>query len=189
MMTKVQHIPGEIRQAKAIGSIAMVFVLVSFSMLFATLFMGYAALRTSAPVWPPMGMDNLPMLYPILSTIFIAISSLCWNMFEKTLKQSWVLATLVLGLAFTASQFALWSELKLHGILAGTGVFASVIYSFTWIHMAHIVAALALLIWPIVWVKKDQVTDIRAVKITSIGKFWHFLGIIWALMFVTLFVL
>lgn len=188
-MTKVEHIPGEIRQAKAIGSITMVFVLVSFSMLFATLFMGYAALRSSAPVWPPMGMDNLPMLYPILSTVFIGLSSLTWNLFEKKLTLKWVLITLVLGLAFSASQFGLWSELKHQGIFAGTGVFASIIYSFTWIHMAHIVAALALLFWPIVWVKKNQVSDLRAVKITSIGKFWHFLGIIWALMFVTLFVL
>ena len=188
-MTKTQHIPGEIREAKAIGNIAMVFVLVSFSMLFATLFMGYAALRSSAPVWPPMGMTNLPMLYPIMSTVFIALSSLTWNQFEKTVALKWVVMTLALGLAFTASQFGLWSQLKDLGILAGTGVFASIIYTFTWIHVAHIVAALALLIWPIIWVKKNEVTDVRVVKISSIGKFWHFLGIIWALMFVTLFVL
>lgn len=184
----LQH-SGNIREAKAIGSIAMVFVLVSFSMLFATLFLGYAALRSSAPVWPPMGMDKLPMALPILSTAFISASSLTWMMFERTFKTGWVLSTLALGLAFTASQFGLWNELSHQGILAGTGVFASVIYSFTWIHVAHIAMGIILLMWPLYWSHKKMVNDIRSVKIASIGKFWHFLGLIWGVMFITLFVL
>ncbi|MBH48131.1 MAG: hypothetical protein CME71_08170 [Halobacteriovorax sp.] len=189
MSTQTNHIPGTIREAKAIGSIAMVFVLVSFSMLFATLFMGYAALRNSAPVWPPSGMTNLPLLLPILSTVFIGLSSLTWLKFEQTLKSIWVQLTLVLGLAFTASQFALWAKLKQQGIFADTGVYASIIYTFTWIHVAHIAAAIILLLWPLYWARKNLINDLRAVKIVSIGKFWHFLGLIWGVMFVTLFVL
>tara|TARA_R110000868_G_scaffold99206_7_gene273176 strand:+ start:110 stop:679 length:570 start_codon:yes stop_codon:yes gene_type:complete len=189
MTTQTNHIPGNIREAKAIGSIAMVFVLVSFSMLFATLFMGYAALRNNAPVWPPMGMDNLPLMLPVMSTVLIGLSSLTWLKFEQSFKPIWVWLTLALGLGFTGSQFALWANLKQQGIFANTGVFASIIYTFTWIHVAHIALAIVLLMWPIYWSRKNIVNDVRAVKIVSIGKFWHFLGLIWGVMFVTLFVL
>lgn len=180
---------GDVREAKVVAGISMLLVLVSFSMLFATLFLGYAALRLTAPVWPPMGMTDLPLALPLVSTAFIALSSLTWMFFENSKKPLWVVLTLVLGLAFTASQFALWADLKEHGIYASTGTFASIIYAFTWIHAAHIVAALLLLLWPITWSLKQTITDVREVKIASIGKFWHFLGIIWILMFVSLFLI
>lgn len=189
VQTQTIHPAPSIREAKAIGGIAMVMVLVSFSMLFATLFMGYIALRTSAPVWPPMGMTDLPLLLPTLSTITIVLSSLAWVRFEQTQKLTWSLTTFLLGLAFTICQFLLWSQLKAQGIYADTGVFASLIYSFTWIHAAHIGLALILLVWPMYWSSKQMITDVRTVKIASIGKFWHFLGIIWILMFISLFLL
>lgn len=176
-----------VRQAQAVASISMVLVLVSFSMLFATLFLGYAALRFTAPVWPPMGMNDLPMAVPLVSTAFIALSSLTWMLFENSKRTLWGVLTFVLGLAFTVSQFVLWADLKTLGIYASTGTFASIIYAFTWVHVAHIVAALLLLLWPITWSVKQSITDVRAVKVASIGKFWHFLGIIWFLMFISLF--
>lgn len=176
-------------QTRAIANIAMVMVLVTFSMLFATLFMGYVALRTTAPVWPPMGMNDLPLLWPIISTVVIVLSSFTWMKFERTQKFSWMGTTFVLGLIFSVSQFLLWNSLKHQGILADTGVYASIIYSFTWIHAAHIGLALILLLWPLVWSYKNTITDTRVVKIESIGKFWHFLGIVWILMFISLFLI
>ena len=176
-----------VREAKAIAGISMVLVLVSFSMLFATLFLGYAALRFTAPVWPPMGMTDLPMAVPLVSTALIALSSLTWMLFENSKRRLWILLTFALGLGFTISQFVLWADLKQLGIYASTGTFASIIYAFTWIHAAHIIAALLLLLWPITWSVKQTITEVRTVKVASIGKFWHFLGIIWFLMFISLF--
>ena len=49
---------------KIVSSIAMTIVLISFSMLFASLFMGYAVYRIQNPVWPPMGMQRVPTSVP-----------------------------------------------------------------------------------------------------------------------------
>ena len=50
-------------------------VLLSGTMLFATLFMGYAIYRTSATYWPPLGIPKIGLLIPFLSTVIIVVSS------------------------------------------------------------------------------------------------------------------
>ena len=98
-----------------------------------------------------------------------------------------LMVTLVLGFAFMASQAIFWNQLKSHGILVSSGIFPSIIYAFTWIHAAHIVAGLGLLLWLYGTLKTPN--SMTAVKVSNIGKFWHFLGIVWLIMFVTIFVL
>ena len=54
-----------------ISSVGMSVALVSFAMLFATLMMGFAMFRFSAPVWPPNGMMRPSLLLPGLSSLCI----------------------------------------------------------------------------------------------------------------------
>ncbi len=177
---------------KVISSIAMIVTLVSFGMLFLTLMMGFAIYRFTAPVWPPAGMGKPSLLIPSISTLVIVLSSILYMSFEKNVEKgvadkknlTW---TLILGVAFMASQFLFWNQLKSHGIFVSSGIFASILYAFTWIHAAHIVAGLGLLVW--LYSALKAADSMTFVKVSSIGKFWHFLGIVWIIMFVTIFVL
>jgi len=177
---------------KVISSVGMIVTLVSFGMLFLTLMMAFALYRFTAPVWPPAGMTRPDLLLPTLSTLMIFLSSFFYVKFEKNTSTGVVdkknlTLTLVLGLAFMTSQFLFWSHLKSQGIFVSSGVFASIIYAFTWIHAAHIVVGLALLVW--LFGALNSGDKLAAVKVSSVGKFWHFLGIVWLIMFVTIFVL
>lgn len=177
---------------KIISSVAMVVTLVSFGMLFLTLMMAFALFRFTSPVWPPAGMERPDLLLPAMSTLLIAVSSAFYMYFEKQMHlgradKRALLCTTILGFAFMVSQFLFWNHLKSQGIFASSGIFPSIIYAFTWIHAAHIVAGLGLLMWLYGTLKTpDRMT---AVKTANIGKFWHFLGIVWLIMFVTIFVL
>lgn len=177
---------------KVISSIAMTVTLVSFGMLFLTLMMSFALYRFTAPVWPPAGMEKPSLLWPMISTVLIGISSFVFNIFEQSIEkgkkeQLHLTLTLLLGLAFMASQFIFWNELKSHGIYVSSGIFPSILYAFTWIHAAHIVAGLLLLVWLYKVVSDGK--SMTIVKVANVGKFWHFLGIVWLIMFVTIFVL
>lgn len=177
---------------KIISSVAMIVTLVSFGMLFLTLMMAFALFRFTAPVWPPAGMERPSLLLPGFSTALIIISSFLFHKFESGLAKNiinkgYLLITIMLGSAFMASQVLFWRELKAHGIYVSSGVFPSIIYAFTWIHAAHIVAGLGLLVWLYDGLKKP--TAMTTVKASNVGKFWHFLGIVWLIMFVTIFVL
>jgi cytochrome c oxidase subunit 3 len=181
------------RQAKKLASsIAMLVILVSLSMLFATLLLGYSAYRLTSPVWPPMGMDKVSLYYPTISSIIILVSSLTFMFFEKGFKEQnknaiyWLLGTIVLGIAFMVAQFLLWGSMKNDGYYVETGIFASLIYGLTWIHAAHIIAGILFLAAMIPYALKLNLEHEN--KVENAGKFWHFLGIVWALMYLAVFV-
>jgi len=174
------------------NSVAMTVTLISFGMLFATLFLGYFLARYNAPVWPPVELQDLPKFLPLASTFVIALSSLAYYMFEKVEQgkgKFWFL-TFGLGIIFLVLQWILWGELKVRGIYVDNGHFPSMVYAFTWIHAVHILMGLATLLWLGRFVfKKNKKHLLTQQKIINVGKFWHFLGIVWFLIYLMMFVL
>ncbi len=171
------------------NSVAMTVTLISFGMMFASLFLGYFLVRFNAPAWPPVEIEKLPKLLPFLSTLVMGASS--WTYFKLesgSEKKKYWLATMALGAVFLGLQFLLWNALAASGILVTNGNVPSMVYAFTWLHAGHIVAALGLVAWLgiLIYRRPAELTDI---KLINVGKFWHFLGVIWFLMYLMLFVL
>ena len=179
------------------NSIAMVITLVSFTMLFAVFFLGYAIFRFNAQEWPPMGMDKVGLGIPSLSTLIIVLSSVSLVIVEGAIKQGdkkkakYIgLISLILGFGFIGSQFTLWESLRDRGIFQGTGIYASLIYGFTWTHVGHMVLAVILKLWLVAKVfRVPELKELKENVVKNISAFWHFLGVVWVLIYVTLFVL
>ena len=77
---------------------------------------------------------------------------------------------------------------QLKGITQGSGIFGSMIYGFTWIHIAHVAIGILLLIWLNIKFMSGVSQDIKSeLRVKNVGKFWHFLGLIWLLMYLILF--
>jgi cytochrome c oxidase subunit 3 len=193
---------GSIAEIQAEGknfanSIAMMICLVSFTMLFAVLFLGYAVFRFNALEWPPMGMERVDLFIPSMSTLAIMLSSLTfWGVGsfisdgQKRKAELIGILSLSLGALFVGTQFILWETLRSKGIYQGTGIYASLIYGFTWTHVGHMVLAIALKAWLILMVfRAKEIKNIREHLVKNVSMFWHFLGIIWVLIYVVLFVL
>lgn len=194
MTTMVADKKFEMRQ-RMTSSIAMIMTLVSFSMLFATLMLGYVAYRFTSEVWPPLGMQRASLGLPTISTVIILLSSLTFFLAEssfinKNKKQfkTYFGITFLLGLGFMASQMLLWKDLQATGIYVDSTVFASIIYGFTWIHAAHVVGGIIglLLLTPSVLGKREELKSELWIK--NIGQFWHFLGIVWVILYFSIFV-
>lgn len=172
-----------------ISNISTLVTLISFTMLFATLFLGYAIFRITAESWPPMGMESVSIGLPLLSTAVIFISSITYWLYEKNLavkgkSNSYLMLTALFGVFFLVTQTLLWKSMMASGLYASSGIFGSIIYSFTWIHSAHILMGLGALGWLNFKIKRKKAT-LQTVQ--NVGKFWHFLGIVWFLMFITIF--
>lgn len=171
------------------NSVAMTVTLISFGMMFASLFLGYFLVRFNAPVWPPVEIENLPKLLPFLSTLVMGLSSYTYFKFEKGIerKKFWMV-TVLLGFGFLGLQFALWKALATSGIFVANGNVPSMVYAFTWLHAAHIAVALGLVLWLGFYVfRRPQ--GLTYAKLINVGKFWHFLGAVWLMMYLMLFVL
>ncbi len=172
------------------SSVAMTVTLISFGMLFASLFLGYVLVRFNSPSWPPVEVQDLPQLLPLFSSVVMALSSVTYYLMEKKTEKRnfyWFL-TLTLGFVFLILQWNLWGALKARGILVANGSVSSMVYAFSWIHAAHILMGIGALLWLgyYIFKRKEKLTDI---KMMNVGKFWHFLGIIWLMMHLMLFVL
>ena len=117
-------------------------MIVSFAMLFATLMLGYTMYRLTSDSWHLMGLQRVDLVIPTISTVFLVLSSFSLSVFNrnrlnniKTAKAAlWV--TIFLGAVFGVSQWLLWQDLEAVGLIAGEGIFQSILYGFTWIHAA-----------------------------------------------------
>jgi cytochrome c oxidase subunit III len=175
------------------NDLAMTVTLISGAMLFLTLFMGYAIYRSSAATWPPAGISRVSLDWPLVSTLIILLSSLFCYRGKKAIKNANlekakmnVNLTLLFGAGFMISQAFLWSHLKTEGVFVSSGIFASILYGFTWIHAAHVILGLMALVYLRFILKPTTVNLVQ--KATNVEKFWNFLEIIWIIMFITLFV-
>jgi cytochrome c oxidase subunit 3 len=172
-----------------VSNISTIVTLISFTMLFATLFLGYALYRLTAESWPPIKIEPPSLGLPMISTLVIFLSSVAYWMFEKNFEinkenKGWLWITALLGFAFLGTQVTLWSSLKASGLYSSSGIFGSIIFGFTWIHAAHILMGIGALGWLAFKLKMD---DMKLMTVQNVGKFWHFLGIIWLIMFITIF--
>ncbi len=175
------------------SSIAMTVILVTFSMLFASLLLGFTVFRLTSDVWPPMGFERVDLFLPTISTILIAISSFTFWKYEKLFlavnkeRKLWLGFTMALGFSFMVMQAMLWSDLHSKGIYVQDGIFPSIIFSFTWTHAAHVVVAWFLLFYLVPTLKEGISVEKLENRVFNIGKFWHFLGVVWLIMYITIF--
>ena len=180
---------------KVQSNIAMGILLISWSMLFAALFLGYFVFRFSQDAWPPMGMSRVPVFWPSISTLVLALSSYTYWLFQKSYLEGKkeegaqnLVITIILAFGFLVMQFQLWSVLKDQGLYANAGIFPSLLYGFTWIHFAHIGLGVPALVLLWFCLMKKNIFNMGELSIINLGRFWHFLGVIWLLMFLSLFV-
>lgn len=184
----------DIEARKLTSSIAMIVILVSFTMLFASMLLGYSVYRFTVDVWPPMGMPRIPLTIPMVSTFIIALSSATLVLFEssfekKNLKamRAYFSLTFLLGLGFMFVQLQLWNSMAAMGLHASGGVFPSLFYALTWTHAAHIVAGLIALLFLLPVAAKGYSVE-KIAWVQNVSKFWHFLGVVWLVMFIVMFV-
>lgn len=170
-------------------NLAVNILVMGVCMLFLTLMMGLFVYRFSMEFWPPLGFASLSLNWPIISSVMILSSSLCYVFFERKKNRLFSTLAFLLGTGFLFSQQVVWSELNAIGINQGSGAYGSLLFGFTWIHFAHIVIGLLMFIFPLKIWKKNEWTETYQNSVLNVGKFWHCLMVIWIPLFLGLFII
>ncbi len=200
MMTNIVELHPEAlnrqRHAEQTSVIGMMIALGSWGMMFMALFFIYLGLRSQTLAWPPPGLPPLPLGLPTLNTVVIACSSLSLIRALSSMREGdrssanrWMLTTFVLGLAFVGLQSFLWWETYNQGITMATGTLGTVFYGLTVLHAVHVVAGLLVLAYLLRFTLAGRPMAGRVTTLRLCGMFWHFVGGVWAFMFVGLFLL
>ncbi len=163
--------------------------IVSIVMLFAALTSAYIVKQADGN-WLTF---QLPRTF-ILSTIIIALSSGTMHLVYLAAKKDelkrvniMLVATVVLGLMFLASQYWSWRELVANNVyFVSNYVSGSFIYIFTGLHGLHIVSGIIFLLITLGSALRLKVHAKNLALIEMCMTYWHFLGGLWLYLYLFL---
>ncbi|MBT6094041.1 MAG: heme-copper oxidase subunit III [Rhodospirillaceae bacterium] len=161
--------------------------IVSEILIFLSLFVSYWTMRISVGAagdpWPPAGTPDISLALPAIMTVILVASSATYHMGEMKYEEgdkagfkTWLLVTIVLGLAFFACTAYEYSHLAQQGFLPGTNSFSSAFYGLTGFHAAHVligVLSFAIMLFAVIR------GPISHMFVKGAGIYWHFVDVIW----------
>ena len=183
------------RAAHATGKVGMILFLASWAMMFGALFYSYGILRVRAPIWPPVGAPETPVVEPAIITVLIIVSAILLERGRTALRlgkttqfHRLMIGTMVLGALFIALQSQVWVDLWAAGLQLNTGRYGSLFYFLTFFHAIHVVVGLGLLGWSF-WTAPRLDSPIASyARAQYAAWFWHFVAVVWLIVFTLVYV-
>lgn len=166
----------------------------SWAMMFAALFLSYALIRAQEPIWPPLPYAPLPLGLPGLNTLVVALSSVSLVWAIASMRRGGSLApglvgAIGLGTVFLGLQWAVWSSLWTNGFEVTSGHYGGVFYLLTVFHALHVLVGLGLLVGLLPKALGEGFAPHQRSKVQLTSMFWHFVGVVWLLLFLIVYVL
>jgi cytochrome c oxidase subunit 3 len=191
----VQYRPPRAR-AEWTAYLGMVLFLGSWAMMFGSLFFAYGMVRARSTSWPPADLPTLPLVIPGINTAVLAVSSVCLQLVVRALRRGkahvagpGIGIVAVLGAVFLGLQIHTWRDLFGEGLTPKGGPYASVFYTLTVFHALHVFVGIVALVWLCKNALAGRYSAARFLPVRLWTLYWHFVGVVWLAMFVTVYVL
>lgn len=143
----------------------------------------YWVARMGAPVWPPIGTPEIHA--PIMETVILCLSSFTIAFARKKQMEGnasgfimLTLVTVVIWAGFMATVINGWDTLSAEGFTVGINAYATALYGFTGIHVAHIVIGILVLLTPLQAAMKGRMSPSYTRSMTMYVHFVNILGIV-----------
>ena len=181
----------EVRDLRLTG---FVLFLLSDCILFGSLIFAYVYLRLSAPAWPPylsghqlqwfdtsFAAFNSIVLFGSGVTMHFALEN--WKHLNRQKFFGWLVATIVLGLAFLGGQAHEWSGVLGQGITWSNTTMGSAFFTLTGLHGLHVFIGTVFLTILGLQAKSGVYTGSKYMGLTAGTLYWHFVDVIWVGLF------
>jgi heme/copper-type cytochrome/quinol oxidase subunit 3 len=150
----------------------------------------FAYYYTGASALPGWLLEPAPKLIPALPATFLLLASSFAAWFgeagvkegNRTKALIGLGAAFLMGTIFALVQFYEWSE-KTYGI--GTSSYASLYFTTTGLHMAHVLIGLVILAAMFGWTAFDFFSPRRRIVVSAGVLYWHFVDLVWLFVFTT----
>ena len=166
--------------------------LLSESVIFLSFFTGYIVYKLNSVDWLPSGVSGLEVREPAINTVVLVSSSFVIYIAERFLheKNLWGfrafwLATIAMGSYFLYGQAVEWSNLAF-GFTSG--VFGGTFYLLTGFHGLHVFTGVLLQLIMLVRSFIPGNYDNGEFGVAATSLFWHFVDVIWIILFVLIYV-
>jgi cytochrome c oxidase subunit 3 len=175
--------------AATTGKVGMWIFLVTDAMTFAGLLLAYGILRIGNKAWPnPSTILGIP--FTAFMTFVLIVSSLTMVLALDAAKHQdrvgaakWLLATAGGGIFFLCGQVYEYRHLIHEGFTLPAGNFPATFYVVTSFHGAHVFTGVCYLLITALGVFRGKHLENNANFVEITGLFWHFVDLIWILVF------
>ena len=177
-------------------TLGMLLFIGSEAMLFGSFFAAYFFVRVvnpSAPAHWPLAPFQFPIFVAAVNTVILVTSSFTMHWALQSIKRgdraglkAGLVSTIALGLAFLLTQGIEYAHV---GFNTGDGAFASAFFGLTGLHGAHVFIGLTLLTVAAVRAFRGHYTPEHHHGVELPGIYWHFVDVMWIVVYVTVYLL
>ncbi|MBI2216697.1 MAG: heme-copper oxidase subunit III [Candidatus Rokubacteria bacterium] len=176
--------------------LATLFLIVAEVMLFAGLVSGFFVLRLGAPVWPPPLEPRLPVAATAVNTLVLLASSVAMLAARRALAERDLAAlarrvgvTAALGALFLTVQGFEWVRLVRFGLTVSSGAYGSTFYTLIGAHALHVLVALLWVLLTLQLIVRGRFSPDRPGMMRACAMYWHFVVLLWPVLYVTVYLL
>ena len=170
---------------------AMVIVILNESVVFASLLASYFYIHFNSVLWPPQGVKRPELVLSSINTLILISSSLVLLWAAAGLRQENVgrfriglAITFLMGILFLGFQLYEYTRLD---FLPQEHAYGSLFWSITGLHALHVLAGLLMLAYLQVRAAFGHFTAKRHQAVENISLYWHFVDVVWILIFASLY--
>ena len=179
-----------------VAQTGMMIFLMTEAMMFITLMAAYVVLRFGSLSWPSPGTPHLPVLITSINTVILITSSFFIHRASQKIKNgdqkgltaglAW---TVLLGTVFLVIQGYEWLHLIGKGLTLKNGAFASCFFTITGFHGLHVLIGMLVLAIILILSMKRKFNQNSRSPVVIGGMYWHFVDIVWIVIFTSLYLL
>jgi heme/copper-type cytochrome/quinol oxidase subunit 3 len=164
-------------------------------LFFGSLIATYMVYRGQSLVGPyPVDIINVPVTtistFVLLMSSFAMVQALAaTNADNKKAIVTWLMATAVLGAIFIGFQVVEFNTFKNEGLTLGGNLFGASFFTLTGFHGAHVTLGIIWLVAMAILAQKGRVGSKNALDIELLGLYWHFVDIVWIVIFTLLYLI
>lgn len=171
--------------------------LASDLMFFGTLIMIYMIYRGDMMAGPgpyPTELINVP--FTSLTTFVLLMSSLAMVLGLSAIQRGnlkgmriWLITTALLGLLFLGGEAYEYIEAYTHGLTFSSNLYGTSYYVLTGFHKFHVLIGVVWLLALVAISFRGQLPKEKAEKVEIAGLYWHFVDIIWIIIFTLVYLI
>jgi cytochrome c oxidase subunit 3 len=170
--------------------------IMSDSLTFAALLIGYSYIRTASDNWPKPFHFSPSIIFSSIMTLVLLSSSLTMvfavmaaNRRRKRVARRWLLATMFFGATFIVLHAIEWMHLIEDGMRPnsnnwGDPMFGATFFGITGLHMFHVLTGVLYLGVIAARIKRFTADDVEVC-----GLYWHFVDLVWMFVFPLIYLL
>jgi heme/copper-type cytochrome/quinol oxidase subunit 3 len=100
-----------------------------------------------------------------------------------------LIATALLGLTFLGGQSYEFNKLYHEGVSLGSNLFGATFFTLTGFHGAHVFVGVIWITFVLVRVYRGRITQEKHIAVELVGLYWHFVDLVWIIIFTIVYLL